>query len=76
MFLNRKILETEPKRERKSVRGLPSQRAKCHLIKGLMNELRAKLFGGNLKRTCLQDGGWLYWVPGSRVQPPSTPRRR
>lgn len=47
-IVNRKILEL--KRERKSAGGLPSQRVKCHLIKGLMNELSAKVFAGDLER--------------------------
>lgn len=67
LFLNRKILDTELKRERKSVGGLPSQRVKCHLIKGLMNELRAKIFGGALKRRpCPRGGGGVWRVPGPR----------
>lgn len=42
------------------MRGLPSQRVKRHLIQGLMNELRVKLFGEDLKRRrCLQGGGLL-----------------
>lgn len=59
------MLDTELKRERKSVGGLPSQRVKCHLIKRLMNELRAKIFGGALKRRpCPRGGGGVWRTPG------------
>ena len=48
-IVNRKILGL--KRERKSAGGLPKQRVKCHLIKGLMNELRAEVFEGAPERS-------------------------
>lgn len=44
--------------------GLPSQRVKCHLIKGLMNELRAKVFGGRCKEEAMPAG--RRWIaPGA-----------
>lgn len=45
------------------MRGLPSLTVECHLIQGLMNELRVKLFGGDLrKRPCVGVGGWGWGV--------------